>query len=71
MGRYNYGCCNPSKGKHMTEHAYTFARPPKPVGYWVLYAQATPTISFSMYHKPTRLQIWFTELLLGWKWRDA
>ena len=55
----------------MTEHAYTFARPPKPVGYWVLCAQATPTISFSIYRKPTRLQIWFTEQLMGWKWRDA
>ena len=55
----------------MNEHTYTIMQPPKPVGYWVLYAQATPTVSFSMYHKPTRLQIWFTERLLGWKWRDA
>ena len=55
----------------MTEHTYTIMQPPKPIGCWVLYAQATPTVSFSMYHKPTRLQIWFTERLLGWKWRDA
>jgi hypothetical protein len=55
----------------MTEHAYTIAQPPKPVGYWVLYGQGSPYTQFSMYHKPTRLQIWFTEQLLGWKWRDA
>lgn len=55
----------------MTEHAYTFAQPSKPVGYWVLSALTTQAISFSMYRKPTRLQIWFTEQLLGWKWKDA
>ena len=55
----------------MTEHTYTITQPPKPVGYWVLYAQASPYTQFAMYHRPTRLQIWFTERLLGWKWRDA
>ena len=55
----------------MNEHTYTIAQPPKPVGYWVLYAEATQNFSFSMHHKPTRLQIWFTERLLGWKWKDA
>ena len=44
---------------------------PKPVGCWVLYAQSTRHIQFIMYHKPTRLQIWLTELMLGWKWRDS
>ena len=44
---------------------------PQPVGYWVLYPQVAPTTMFSMYHKPRRLQIWFTEKLLGWKWKDA
>jgi hypothetical protein len=56
----------------MTEYyAYINAQPPKPVGYWVLYPHSTPHTLFSMYRKPMRLQIWFTEILLGWKWRDA
>lgn len=50
---------------------YTITQPPKPVGYWVLYAQASQHISFAMYHKPTDEQIKNTEQLLGWKWRDA
>ena len=76
---------NQSKGKHMKEdhippgtwlgvpetHNYTLYALPKPVGHWVLYPHSTPTVSFSMYHKPTRSQIWFTERLLGWQWRDA
>jgi hypothetical protein len=53
----------------MTE--YEFMESPKPVGYWVLYPQAMKNIQFHIYHKPTRLQIWFTERLLGWKWEDA
>jgi hypothetical protein len=43
---------------------------PKAVGYWVLYPGAFRT-SFAMYKKPHRIQIWFTEKLLGWKWEDA
>ena len=42
---------------------------PKPVGYWVLYPGAFRT-SFAMYKKPNRIQIWFTEKLLGWKWEN-
>ena len=49
----------------------TFIEPPKIVGYWVLYPQGVMKTMFGMYHKPKRLQIWFTEKLLGWKWRDA
>jgi hypothetical protein len=50
---------------------YTFAAPPKPVGYWVLYAEMMPQTKFSMYHKPTDEQIKNTEQLLGWKWENA
>lgn len=50
---------------------YKLWEPPKPVGYWILYAQATPHISFSIYHKPSWLQRWFTNKLLGWTWKDA
>jgi hypothetical protein len=50
--------------------SYTISGISKPVGSWVLYAEATPCNQFSMYHKPTRIQIWFTEKLLGWKWKD-
>lgn len=45
--------------------------PPKPVGYWLLYAETHPYTSFPMYHKPTPEQIENTEKLLGWTWRDA
>jgi hypothetical protein len=51
--------------------SYKLIEPPKPVGYWILYAQATPHISFSMYHKPSWVQRWFTNKLLGWTWKDA
>lgn len=50
---------------------YTIALPQKPVGYWVLYPNATLHTQFSMYHKPTDEQIKNTEQLLGWQWRDA
>lgn len=49
---------------------YAFYQPPKPVGYWVMYPQATPYTSFAVYHKPTDEQIKNTEQLLGWGWRD-
>jgi hypothetical protein len=42
---------------------------PKPVGYWVI-CPGTFRTSFAMYKKPHRIQIWFTEKLLGWKWED-
>jgi hypothetical protein len=52
-------------------NTYKFVEPPKPVGHWVLYAEAPYTTSFAMYHKPSRIQRWFTNKLLGWTWRDA
>jgi len=59
---------NPSPDQRPT---CTIIHPPKPVGHWVLYPQATPYTSFAMYHKPTDKQIKNTEQLLGWEWRDA
>ena len=44
--------------------------PPKPVGYWILDPGAFCT-KFGQYRKPHRIQIWFTEKLLGWQWEDA
>ena len=43
---------------------------PKPLGYCILYAQATPHIRFTMLYKPSWLQRWFTNKLLGWTWKD-
>ena len=51
--------------------SYKFVELPKPAGHWILYAQATPHISFTIYHKPSWIQRWFTNKLLGWTWRDA
>ena len=51
--------------------SYKLYEPPKPVGHWVLYAEAPYRTSFAMYHKPPRIQRWFTTLLLGWTWKDA
>ena len=51
--------------------SYKLWEPPKPVGYWLLYAEANPHTSFAMYHKPTPEQIENTTKLLGWTWRDA
>jgi hypothetical protein len=45
--------------------------PPKPVGHWVLYAQANPQTRFTVYYKPTPEQIENTQKLLGWTWEDA
>jgi hypothetical protein len=54
---------------HNTHHrVYT---PPKEVGYWVLYKDAPTKLKYAMYKKPLRIQIWFTEKLLGWRWEDA
>jgi hypothetical protein len=50
---------------------YTIFNQPKPLGYWILYAQASPQVSFAVYHKPTPEQIENTTKLLGWTWRDA
>jgi len=55
----------------MTEQKYKFVETPKPIGYWVMYPQATSHITFAVYHKPTEEQIKNTEELLGWKWKDS
>jgi hypothetical protein len=65
-GMSEYGFFELPKGQ-----TYKFVEPPKPVGYWDLYAQAPQRTSIAMYHKPTDEQIKNTEQLLGWKWRDA
>jgi hypothetical protein len=53
------------------EYTHTIAPFSKPIGYWVMYPQATPYITFSVYYKPTEEQIKNTEELLGWKWKDS
>jgi hypothetical protein len=58
------------KVPYSPEGTFSIAKWPKAVGYWVLYPGAFRT-SFAMYKKPNRIQIWFTEKLLGWKWEDA
>ena len=51
---------------------YKIYTPPKPVGYWILDAgSGVCHTKFGQYKKPHRIQIWFTEKLLGWKWEDA
>jgi len=60
-----------TSGTIPTPVSYKLYEPPKPVGYWILYAEAAYQTSFSMYHKPSRIQRWFTNKLLGWTWRDA
>jgi hypothetical protein len=57
-------------GQYGTPYKTTIVSSPTPVGYWVLYPQATPHTAFAMYHKPTDEQIKNTEQLLGWGWRD-
>jgi len=49
----------------------TFAKPPEPVGYWVLYPSNTWKTKFTMYVRPTDEQIKNTETLLGWGWEEA
>lgn len=50
---------------------YTIARAPQPIGYWILGSGGYATTNFAMYVKPTADQIFNTEQLLGWKWKDA
>jgi hypothetical protein len=50
---------------------YTIAKELEPIGYWVLGSGGYSTINFAMYVKPTADQIYNTEMLLGWKWKDA
>jgi hypothetical protein len=49
---------------------YTIAKPPDPVGFWVLYPGGYQTIKFAIYKRPTDEQIKNTEELLGWKWEN-
>jgi len=49
---------------------YSVANWPEPMGYWILDPGPICT-KFAQYKKPNRIQIWFTEKLLGWKWEDA
>jgi len=58
------------EGQYSSGGTFSISNWPKPVGYWVLYPGTFRT-SFAMYKKPNRIQIWFTEKLLGWKWEDA
>ena len=60
-----------TSGTILTPVSYKLYEPPKPVGYWILYAQASPQTRFAMYHKPTPEQIENTYHMLGWTWRDA
>ena len=50
---------------------FTFAAPPKPIGFWVLYPGASTHTRFAMYLRPTDEQIRNTEALLGWGWEEA
>ena len=50
---------------------FTFAVPPKPVGYWVLYPGHALQTRFGMFVRPTDEQIANTQALLGWGWEDA
>jgi hypothetical protein len=52
-------------------NTYKFVEPPKPVGYWILYAEGPADIRFTMFYKPSWIQRWFTTKLLGWTWKDA
>ena len=56
---------------YLAKGSYSIASWPKAVGNWVLYPEAPTTLKYAMYKKPNRIQIWFTEKLLGWKWEDA
>jgi hypothetical protein len=58
------------KVPYSSEGTFSISNWPKPVGYWILDPGVFST-KFAQYKKHTRLQIWFTEKLLGWKWEDA
>jgi len=59
--------CEGLKVPYSSEGTFSIANWPTPVGYWVICPGALKT-TFAMYKKPHRIQIWFTEKLLGWKW---
>ena len=50
---------------------FTFAAPPKPVGYWKMGDDGACCTMFSMYKKPTDEQIKNHAELLGWEWEDV
>ena len=50
---------------------FTFAVPPKPVGFWVLYPGSDTKIKFTVFVRLTDEQIKNTEALLGWGWEEA
>lgn len=52
-------------------NTYKLIEPPKPAGAWILYAEKAQCLQFTMYHKPSWIQRWFTNKLLGWTWKDA
>ena len=57
------------KNPYTVDGSFSIASWPKPVGYWVICPGAFRT-SFAIYKKPHRIQIWFTEKLLGWQWEN-
>ena len=57
------------KNSYTFDGSYSIASWPTPVGYWVICPGAFKT-TFAMYKKPHRIQIWFTEKLLGWQWEN-
>ena len=58
-----------AQNTYSSEGSFSISSWPKPVGYWVICPGAFIT-SFAMYKKPHRIQIWFTEKLLGWQWEN-
>ena len=58
-----------AQNTYSSDGSYSIASWPKPVGYWVICPGAFRT-TFAMYKKPHRIQIWFTEKLLGWQWEN-
>lgn len=54
-----------------TTYTITNAKPPEPIGYWVLdFSSFGPSTMFAIYKKPTDIQIKNTEETFGWKWKD-
>ena len=49
---------------------YTIAKPPNPVGFWILDPGGPAYTRFAMFKRPTEEQIKNTEELLGWKWQN-
>ena len=58
------------KVPYSSEGTFSIYNWPEPVGYWILDPGPICT-KFAQYKKPHRIQIWFTEKLLGWQWEAA